>query len=104
VLQCVLQDVLQGGAVCVLLVLQGGLQCVLQDVLQWVQNSVLLQCHRCRVCSTVCCNVCCRVCCSAGCSVVPFACVAVLQCVMHCGAVSMLQAHSRFAGKLAHGI
>jgi len=47
VLHCVLQDVLQGGAVCVLLVLQGGLQCVLQDVLQWVQNSVLqgvLQC------------------------------------------------------------
>jgi len=43
----VLQDVLQGGTVCVLLVLQGVLQCVLQDVLQWVQNSVLqsvLQC------------------------------------------------------------
>ena len=37
-----------------------------------------VQCHRCRVCSTVCCNVCCRVCCSAGCSVVPFACVACL--------------------------
>ena len=33
--------VLQSGAVCVLLVLQGVLQGVLQDVLQWVQNSVL---------------------------------------------------------------
>jgi len=40
----VLQDVLQGGAFCVLLVLQGVLQGVLQDVLQWVQNSVLRVC------------------------------------------------------------
>ena len=46
-MQCVLQDMLQGGAVCVLLVLQGGSQGVLQDVLQWVQHSGLqgvLQC------------------------------------------------------------
>ena len=40
-MQCVLQGVLQGGAVCVFLVKQGGLQSVLQDVLQWVKNSVL---------------------------------------------------------------
>ena len=40
-LQGVVQVVLQGGAVCVLLVLQFVMLCVLQSVLQWVLQGVL---------------------------------------------------------------